>query len=364
MKALNIKEEVLENYAKLGTCEKTAKIIGCSTTPVIRILRKEGFILKKGRKKTKLLERNCLYCGKQLISKTSQDKTRINNGKRKYCTKICAGHVNGKKSVEISKKEKKGVFNSDFIQRRTERYRNNKTGCFFNSKIRSEMGIRGMNKCRKERLGACFNLECAQIAHKKSIETNKNNKTGLWGIPLEVRIKHAKLQTELNRKNKKSCFFDKELQSKAGKIGGIVSRDNKRGMFNMPEEERRKRIREWRKTFIFPIHDTKIEVKVQDFLKTLGIEFFTHQYIKEISHAYQCDILIPSTKTIIECDGDYWHGNTDKYPILEVFQLKQREEDKIRTKELIEKGYRVLRLWEHEIKQLNLEEFKACLQMR
>jgi len=50
---------------------------------------------------------------------------------------------------------------------------------------------------------------------------------------------------------------------------------------------------------------------------------------------------------VIECDGDYWH----KYPI-------GKEIDHIRTKELIEKGFKVLRLWEHEIRSIRINEFE------
>lgn len=96
-----------------------------------------------------------------------------------------------------------------------------------------------------------------------------------------------------------------------------------------------------------PMKDTKIEIKIQNFLKQLSISFFTHQYIKQINHAYQCDILIPAMNMVIECDGNYWH----KYPI-------GNELDHIRTKELIEKGFKVLRIWEAEINEMNIEEFK------
>ncbi len=108
-----------------------------------------------------------------------------------------------------------------------------------------------------------------------------------------------------------------------------------------------KKIVEYRKNQILPFMDTSIELKIQNFLKQLGVDFFTHQYIKEIEHGYQCDILISSMNLVIECDGDYWH----KYPI-------GTEIDHIRTKELLEKGFKVLRLWEHEIKLMNLENFK------
>jgi very-short-patch-repair endonuclease len=111
-----------------------------------------------------------------------------------------------------------------------------------------------------------------------------------------------------------------------------------------------KRVREIRTKTVFPNKDTSIEVKIQNFLKELGIEYFTHQYIKEIEHGYQCDILIPSMNLVIECDGDYWH----KYPI-------GNDIDHIRTSELIEKGFKVLRLWEFEIKKMDLNDFKERL---
>jgi len=110
------------------------------------------------------------------------------------------------------------------------------------------------------------------------------------------------------------------------------------------------KIKKARAKQILPVKDTKIEIKIQNFLKQLRIEYFTHQYMK-IEHGYQCDILIPSMNLVIECDGDYWH----KYPI-------GLDKDHIRTKELLEKGFKVLRLWECEIKELDLHSFKNKLE--
>ena len=115
-------------------------------------------------------------------------------------------------------------------------------------------------------------------------------------------------------------------------------------------EETKRKVRKARTKQILPVKDTTIEIKIQNFLKQLGIEFFTHQYMKEIKHGYQCDILIPSMNLVIECDGNYWH----KYPI-------GNDLDHIRTKELIEKGFKVLRLWEFEIKDMELNQFKNKL---
>ena len=74
--------------------------------------------------------------------------------------------------------------------------------------------------------------------------------------------------------------------------------------------------------------------------------------MKEIEHGYQCDILVPSMNLVIECDGNYWH----KYPV-------GLERDHIRTKELIEKGFKVLRLWESEIKVMDIMNFKDHLML-
>ena len=111
-----------------------------------------------------------------------------------------------------------------------------------------------------------------------------------------------------------------------------------------------KKIKESRAKQILPKKDTSIEVKIQNFLRQLGIEFFTHQYMKDIEHSYQCDILIPNMNLVIECDGIYWH----KYPI-------GRDIDKIRTSELLSKGFKVLRLWEREIKIMDLNKFKEII---
>jgi len=55
---------------------------------------------------------------------------------------------------------------------------------------------------------------------------------------------------------------------------------------------------------------------------------------------------------VIECDGDYWH----KYPT-------GTEIDHIRTKELIEKGFKVLRLWENEIKPMTINKFMEVIKL-
>jgi len=64
---------------------------------------------------------------------------------------------------------------------------------------------------------------------------------------------------------------------------------------------------------------------------------------------------------IIECDGDYWYGNPIFYPNPNTMQLEYINRDRIRTVELINAGFKVLRLWEFEIKVMDLNNFKERL---
>ncbi len=148
--------------------------------------------------------------------------------------------------------------------------------------------------------------------------------------------KYKTLPTTSNRHHKKYCSKECSLKG--------ISKTLKGRIFS---QEHKAKLKEKRKFQISPKFDTSIEIKIQEHLKKLGFVFYTHQYIKEIKHGYQCDILIPSLKLIIECDGDYFHS----YPM-------GTEIDHIRTKELLVGGFNVLRLWEHEIKTMNEEDLK------
>ncbi len=163
------------------------------------------------------------------------------------------------------------------------------------------------------------------------------------GIAMLGREVPLELRKRINE-SEKGKFVSKETKEKIrlSKIGELNS------MFGRKQS---KKWHEMRKNMVLPKKDSTIEVKIQNFLKQLGIEFFTHQYMK-IEQGYQCDILVPSKNLVIECDGIYWH----KYPI-------GRKRDIIRTQELLDKGFKVLRFWESEIRVITLPEFKNKLEV-
>ena len=94
---------------------------------------------------------------------------------------------------------------------------------------------------------------------------------------------------------------------------------------------------------IFPIKDTSIEIKLQQLLTFKGIIFEKHKSIFG-----QPDIFIEPDICIF-ADGDYWHN---------------LEKSKVRDKEvnnnLLQKGYRILRFSEYDIKN-NIEKIEKVL---
>jgi len=266
-----------------------------------------------------------------------------------------------------------------------------------NAKTNSNFGMKGKKHTteakEKQRLShigktswnkgkVCPQISKGLIGREASKETRRNmSKSRKNGF----KDGSIKLNDSNFKKNHKSIFKGKTYKEIYGKerakeiiekgrlkkVGKIKPNALK---FHRSSEERKKRsdrMKEMHKSgkIILPIKDTKIEVKIQNFLKKLGIEFFTHQYMK-ISHGYQCDIFIPEQetegviipkKTIIETDGCYWHGcpicNLNSHKNLE----RQKERDNLRTKELQEKGFRVIRLWEHEIRKMKMDNFQEIL---
>lgn len=78
--------------------------------------------------------------------------------------------------------------------------------------------------------------------------------------------------------------------------------------------------------------NTKPEVKLQEELKRRNIKFDTHKNIENICRP---DIIIPEVKLIVQVDGDYWHD----FP-------NGLYRDHLQDKQLREKGWDILRLWE------------------
>ncbi len=192
-----------------------------------------------------------------------------------------------------------------------------------------------------------------RLARAKQViteESNDKRREKLKGRKFSKESIEKMKQHALRRFSKKENHphFGKPRTDEAKKNIRKALEGGKLEDYHTPErvEEIRAKIKEARSKQVLPVKDTSIEIKLQGFLKQLGLEFYTHQYMK-IEHAYQCDILVPSLNLVIEADGVYWHN----YPLGNEVDIK-------RTQELLDAGFRVLRFWGSEIKHITLPEFE------
>jgi DNA mismatch endonuclease (patch repair protein) len=94
-----------------------------------------------------------------------------------------------------------------------------------------------------------------------------------------------------------------------------------------------------------PKFNTYPEKCIKILLDQLKIEY----YFQKGLCGFLVDFYIPSLKLIIEVDGIYWHGHPDSFNPNDKRVIKNMERDKRENKILKERGYKLIRIWEHEI---------------
>jgi DNA mismatch endonuclease (patch repair protein) len=95
--------------------------------------------------------------------------------------------------------------------------------------------------------------------------------------------------------------------------------------------------------------DTKIEITMSRLLAKNKINFISHPKI------YGSPDFLVGTRTLLFCDGDFWHGyryESKKKPPGGFWQNKivqNMSRDRIVSRKLRREGWSVLRFWEHDI---------------
>ena len=102
--------------------------------------------------------------------------------------------------------------------------------------------------------------------------------------------------------------------------------------------------------------DSGPERKVRELLSRMGYSFSEYDRVKGI----RIDIAIPRLKIAIMVDGCFWHGcpkcyrepksNVD-YWVTKIKRNRQR--DRFQKASLADEGWKVVRIWEHELATKN-----------
>lgn len=88
-----------------------------------------------------------------------------------------------------------------------------------------------------------------------------------------------------------------------------------------------------------------------NFLDKLGVEYVYQFEAKDIGRFF--DFYLEGHNLIIEIDGDFWHGNPEKYSDEELrgHQKRARRVDEYKNKWALLHGIPVLRIWESDIRK-------------
>lgn len=184
---------------------------------------------------------------------------------------------------------------------------------------------------------------------KMSLEFREKVRQRMLGKPSYIRTNKIKLKNSLSMKGKLSKRKNKTYEEiyKSKNKAMIV----KQKISNTEKKTIQQNVLNNNHIYVSGhkhFRATKPELKFKEILIKNGMienkDFKHGKGVYDIKHGYIADFYFPSTNTIVEIDGIYWHNYPDG-----------RKLDHIRNKEMIEKGYNILRLWETEVNIYNEE---------
>lgn len=240
-------------------------------------------------------EIKCVNCGEIFIISNGEARSR----ERKYCSQKCYQANRGKGFIEIrcAYCKKKKIVRKIYVDRGQYKYCSNS--------CRRKGELKGYTKDELKR--TC--IECGKVFYAK---------------PSKPRRKHCSIKCRKKRKSQVCENCGKVFEPKSARKTRYCSLACYKSSRN----------------------ETSIEKKVREFLEDNNIVFESQVQFKR----YVVDFLLPRIKTIIECDGEYWHNKDDN--------VKNRDKEKDRYLEEI--GFEVVRLKEKDIKNGSFEE-QLCL---
>lgn len=209
-----------------------------------------------------------------------------------------------------------------------------------------------------------------KISYKKYVKTCRD-KYGVDNVSQLQSIKNKKSETFTEHYGvdnvRKSDEFKSWLKNYMkntygiGSLPDINGNADSWGWNKLSLEDKQERLKKLHSNF-----ESGIEKEIQGILSDLNIPYSTQFFIANRSF----DIKIGKSKKIIEVNGDYWHANPEIYKKGDIICNKHlgnitAEEiwkKDLQKKELAEsKGYKVLYIWENDIKIKSRQEMEIVL---
>ena len=230
-----------------------------------------------------------------------------------------------------------------------------KTGVF------SEKTRRGWSEKRKGQTSSMKGKKHSEASKKKMSEAGKGRIVSeATKKKMSERIISAETRKKLSERIISAETRKKiSLAHKGRKYPNrIVSQETRKKIsdFNSTPE-RKAQQREIRSKQKFPSKDSKPELLVQSILGKNNVTFLKHKNFKLNNSNHQADIVIEPDK-VIELFGDYWHFNPKIYDGESVQKMRRKQikvkevwkYDKYLIDGMKQQGYKVLVVWESELK--------------
>lgn len=83
-------------------------------------------------------------------------------------------------------------------------------------------------------------------------------------------------------------------------------------------------------------------------LDALGCEYVAQHLI---GGKFCVDAFLPGPRIVVQFDGDYWHGNRDKFPALDARQQRRVKLDQSQDAYMHACGFLVVRIWHSELQR-------------
>ena len=100
------------------------------------------------------------------------------------------------------------------------------------------------------------------------------------------------------------------------------------------------------------------EMCIESILINLNLNYKKEYVMKNCKRKFIIDFLIDN-KYAIEVQGEYWHARNREKKLTEA-QIKNIERDKIKLEMMKKQGYKVLYIWENDIKSDRDDDFIKC----
>lgn len=195
-----------------------------------------------------------------------------------------------------------------------------------------------------------------KVYSSEEIKTKRKNRVKKATSTKEYKKRQSELMTKIYKKNPEEYVNSRKRQP----TNWMKKSNYERWTILFGKEVADRKMENWIKKNKLPnsSKDTKPEKLFALILDMNNIKYEKQKPVKR----YKCDFYIPEYNLIVEIDGDYWHANPEKYKANDIIGPSKKtakkiwEYDKTKTQDILNEGYKVLRYWSSDLKNITHEK--------